>query len=214
MTHEIKRSHAVGAQGLPFSVDLRQAASLLGVSEDVVRERIENGRLAGGIYDGQWRVLLAEPVDLDTGAPAMLYPSAAAALVQLEAIRDAWLTLLVAQIRVQAEEVGRLRERHEDAERRAAEAETAAARIAADAERERIGRQTDAAQADQLVGLIEDGVRALVAERDALAAELGRAPARVAGEGPESNGVTGQSTEEAAVARKRSIVWLRRRPTT
>jgi hypothetical protein len=47
MGHDAMLSNAIDATGLPLSVDLRQAAALLCVSEDEVRERIEQGRLAG-----------------------------------------------------------------------------------------------------------------------------------------------------------------------
>ncbi len=76
-----------------------------------------------------------------------------AARSQLEAIRDEWLAPLVAQIREQAEEIGRLQ-----AERSAAvrERDDLAARLA-----------DDRKLADQLVNVLQ-------AERDALAAEVER----------------------------------------
>ena len=77
-----------------------------------------------------------------------------AARSQLEAVRDEWLRPLIDQITAQAEAIGRLREQVEERERRLAERE-------AEVARERRRRETNDAQADALVDLLERQVAGL-----------------------------------------------------
>jgi predicted ArsR family transcriptional regulator len=96
-----------------------QAADVLGISENAVRQRIKRGSLEAAKVDGIWRVVVGDheadyqatsrsdyqaDYEPTTSQPA-INP---AALAQLEAIRDQWLQPLVTQIRELERDVGRL----------------------------------------------------------------------------------------------------------
>lgn len=96
-----------------------QAADVLGISENAVRQRIKRGSLEAAKVDGIWRVVAGDhEADYQaTGRsdyqadhePTTSQPAInPAALAQLEAIRDQWLQPLVTQIRELERDVGRL----------------------------------------------------------------------------------------------------------
>ena len=106
-----------------------------------------------------------------------------AARAQLEAIRDEWLAPLVAQIREQAERIGRLE----------AERDALAAQVAATEAREAGERGA----ADQLVDLLQEQRDALRAELDRVRAVHDAAVARSAAPEATETPATGQRTTGA-----------------
>ena len=162
-------------------ISISDAAERLGVGVELLRKRAQRGTMPAYKVDRKWYVVLdvdrdgvqdippgSEDVlsrtvrsgtsgpgqDGSRGeAPAGVSPAARS---QLGAIRDEWLAPLIAQIREQAEEIGRLR-----AERDAA---------AAERDRLRAERDSDRAFADRLVDLLQeerDAARVRVAELEA-----------------------------------------------
>jgi hypothetical protein len=144
-------------------VSVAEAAHILGLTPGAIRKRIERGQLAAHKVSGQWHVVLNsdETTRHDSGvAPDTTRQGDAtrqdttvavssAARSQLEAIRDEWLAPLVAQIREQAEEIGRLRA-DQEAVRRERDA------LATELERERTQQQ----RVDELAAAVERRERA------------------------------------------------------
>ncbi len=100
-----------------------QAARLLGVSENAVRQRIKRRSLPAAKVEGVWRVWLPDQEGRPPGDHEVGYqgdhqpdqeatsPSVAvspAARAQLEAVRDEWLQPLVDQLRSAERTIGRL----------------------------------------------------------------------------------------------------------
>ncbi len=163
------------------SYTIGQAARLLGVSENAVRQRIKRRSLPAAKVEGVWRVWLPDqegrpPGDYQTDHPRdhegdyqgdnqsdheATSPSVAvspAARAQLEAIRDQWLRPLVDRIGELEREAGRLQAEREAARR---ERDDLAARVA-----------DDRKLADQLVDVLQHERDAAVRDRDRVAARL------------------------------------------
>ena len=108
---------------------IAQAARLLDVSENAVRQRIKRRSLSAAKEAGIWRVWVPDQVgrppadreddhQADQEATTSPVTVSGAARAQLEAVRDEWLQPLVDQLRGLERQVGRL-----EAERDAALAE-------------------------------------------------------------------------------------------
>ena len=198
------------------AIPIADAAARLGVSVELLRKRAQRNTMPAYKVDGKWYVVLdvdqdgvqdippraedvvaSRTVQDGTSGPgqdgnrgAASWGVSPAARSQLEAIRDEWLAPLVAQIREQAEEVGRLR-----AEREA---------VAAERDRLRREREDDRRLAGQLVDLLQ-------AERDELRAEVGRL--RAGEDAPRTQPGAPGATVPAAPAFRPSVAAWRARTT-
>ena len=146
------------------------AADRLGVSENAVRQRIKRGTIDAAKVDGVWRVALPDPEDdqqdgyqgRPSGDPladqeatgrSVVIPEAARA--QLAAIRDEFVSPLVATIGALERELGRREAERDQAtrERDELQAELASLRDAAVARSEALGATEPPKQASETLAL-------------------------------------------------------------
>ncbi len=202
------------------AIPIAAAAERLGVSVELLRKRAQRNTMPAYKVDGKWYVVLdvdqdgvqdIPPAPQDVvasrtvqdgasgpgqdgsrgGAPWGVSPAARSLL---EAIRDEWLAPLVAQIREQAETIGRL-----DAERAA---------IAEERDRLRAERDSDRRLADRLVDLLQ-------VERDEAQAELEllRSVANAPPDAPRTQPEAPGATETGAAPFAPSVAAWRARTT-
>ena len=128
--HQADRQSDLQADHEATGLTISQAARLLGVSENAIRQRLKRQSLPAAKVEGVWRIWLPDQEgrpgadhqpdqrpdqEGDQGATTSPVAVSPAAVAQLVAIRDQWLQPLVAQIREQAELIGQLRAERDQA---------------------------------------------------------------------------------------------------